>query len=58
MAMWKKDGIIKKEKRGDVKHMWFLAYHGTDRERAEKILAGAFRVKANDEHWQCGKKMV
>lgn len=49
--MWKKDGIIKKEKRGDVKHMRFLAYHGTDRERAEKILAGAFRVKANDEHW-------
>ncbi|MFR2561553.1 MAG: hypothetical protein ACLS8R_01670 [Anaeromassilibacillus sp.] len=31
--------------------MRFLAYHGTDRERAEKILAGAFRVKANDEHW-------
>lgn len=25
--MWKKDGIIKKEKRGDVKHMRFLAYH-------------------------------
>ena len=39
------------DKRGDVKNMRFLAYHGTDRERAKKILDHSFLVKANDEHW-------
>lgn len=31
--------------------MRLLAYHGTDRGCAEKILQGGFRVKPSEEHW-------